>query len=326
MKRLNVKILGYYDKGNFGDELLYLSLVEILKNLNINYSKSIQEGMPLRFKYFNTLFESDHQISIGGLLQSITSLRSFYYYIGMMNLARSNIIFGGSFGPFRHEKHCLKLMKNIKGLNGILLRDWNSYKIASELWINDDVDIEYGTDIVFNLDLSRYIEKWEHRNYVLIIIKRNEDRRRLYEFIRNVKKYLNIEILVSIFDKKDLQELRKIKHDFYDDPMVKTKNPEILKDAINLVYNARYVFSYRLHPIVLAILFEKPFSNISSNEKIINFLNPYLDHSYCKDFQEAFEYLNGKESVRKMRRKHFSLAEKNINFLKRNLHNNIFMK
>jgi polysaccharide pyruvyl transferase WcaK-like protein len=325
MEKINIKILGYYGKGNFGDDLLYTSLVEILDKIGVSYSKSIENGAMLSFSYINKLFNSDHQISIGGLLQTVSSFRSFHYYITMLNLARSNILFGQSFGPFKGLKYCLSTMKKIKGLTGVLLRDLESYRVACKLWGNENIDIEYGSDIVFNLDISKYISKIDSEKYALIVIKRNENRKRVSELIAYLKKYLNIKIIITVFDEKDREEFKTIKHAFYEDTMVRFEFPSTLKEAINLVYNSKYVFSWRLHPLILAIMFEKPFGNMSFSKKNINFLSPYT-LPVIKDEGEGFKFIFKKLDVKKLRISYSKLSERNIDFLKRNLNNNIFNK
>ncbi len=325
MEKINVRILGYYNRGNFGDDLLYESLIEILEKIGVSYSKSIEDNTMFKISYINKLFKSDHQISIGGLLQTVSSFRSFYYYITMMNLARSNILFGQSFGPFRGKRYCFNIMKNIKGLTGVLLRDIGSYRMASELWGNDNIDIEYGTDIVFNLDIEKYVSKIDQEKYILVVIKRNEDRKRVGDLIRFIKKYINIKIIVTVFDKNDREEFKRIRHSFYEDEKVDFKFPQTLKEGINLIYNSEYVFSWRLHPIILAIMFKKPFGNMAFNDKIMNFLSPYT-LPVIKDEESGFEFIFKKLDVEKLKENYLKLAKKNIDFLKRNLNHNIFNK
>jgi hypothetical protein len=134
-----------------------------------------------------------------------------------------------------------------------------------------------------------------------------------------------MQIVVTVFDRKDKEEFRKVKHDFYEDSMVKTTFPKTLKEALNLIYNAHYVFSWRLHPIILSIIFEKPFYNMTNNRKIMNFLSPYIE-PFIADYEIGFEYMFEKLDVRKLRKKYFELAEKNIDFIKRNLNKNILGK
>jgi polysaccharide pyruvyl transferase WcaK-like protein len=268
----------------------------------------------------------DHQISIGGLLQNISSERSFYYYITMMNFARSNILFGQSLGPFTNPKRCYRAIKNIKGLTGILLRDWESYRITTKLFEDQDVYLEYGTDIAFNLDMSPYVKKINKDKYVLIIIKKREKRSRIAELIGFIKKYLNMNIVIGVFDIKDKIELQRIKHNFYEEDNIKFVIPSNISEAINLVYNSKYILSWRFHPIILAIIFNKPFLNLAFNQKIINFLSPYIKMPYTEEYEVGFEYMLKNLDVDKIRKKHFKLANKNITFLRKTLNNNIFGK
>ena len=277
-------------------------------------------------KYFNSIFEADHQISIGGLLQNVSSERSFYYYITMMNFARSNILFGQSLGPFTNPKRCYRTIKNIKGLTGILLRDWESYRITTKLFEDRNIHLEYGTDIAFNLDMDPYTKKTDENKYILIIIKKEKRRARIADLIRFIKKYLNMNIVIGIFDIKDKVKLQKIKHDFYDEENVKFIAPSNISEAINLVYNSKYVLSWRFHPIILAIIFNKPFLNMAFNQKIINFLSPYIKMPYAEEYESGFEYMLKNLDVSEMGKKHFKLANKNIEFLKKTLSDNIFGK
>ena len=243
-----------------------------------------------------------------------------------MNLARSNILFGQSLGPFINEKRCYRFMKNIKGLSGVLLRDWKSYQIANELWADENIDIHYGTDIVFNMDLNKYIGETKYEKYALVVIKKNENRNRIYELIRFIRKYMNKNILITIFDLKDTEEFKRIKHDFYDENMVFFKATKSIKDAISLVYHSDYVFSWRLHPLILAVIFEKPFMNPSENQKIINFFSPYLKMPFVEKYENGFEYMFEKLDVSKIKKEHLKLAKENIKFIIKNLNNNIFQK
>ncbi|MDR2006499.1 MAG: polysaccharide pyruvyl transferase CsaB [Acidaminococcales bacterium] len=121
MKHKNILISGYYGFANAGDEAMLTAVIDALRGLADNPGISVLSGNPaetaarhgvIAIQRFNPFFvfravrKADIVLSGGGsLLQDVTSKRSLYYYLGVLQLAKflrkPVMLYGQGIGPLR---------------------------------------------------------------------------------------------------------------------------------------------------------------------------------------------------------------------------------
>ena len=140
---MRVLISGYYGFGNLGDEAVLTSIIEGLRQRAPNIGLTVLSAQPQLttelnnvravhrydlFRIFSELEESAIFLSGGGtLFQDTTSRRSFWYYIGMVGLAKlwgkKIMIFAQGFGPLRGPLDRLAARLVLDRVDLITLRD-----------------------------------------------------------------------------------------------------------------------------------------------------------------------------------------------------------
>lgn len=121
MKRKNILVSGYYGFANAGDEAMLTAVIDALRGLMDDPAIFVLSGNPKetaarhgvkaihRFDLFSMLWamtRADILISGGGsILQDVTSRRSVYYYLGVLQIAKllgkPVMLYGQGIGPLR---------------------------------------------------------------------------------------------------------------------------------------------------------------------------------------------------------------------------------
>lgn len=173
MKKSNQKVLisGYYGFNNFGDDAVLSTLVQSLKNADINditvFSKNPEETS----KTFNVkssytfdflglirnISKCDFLISGGGsLLQDTTSLKSLIYYLFVIFTAlffkKKVIIFAQGIGPINNKFFAFVTKLILKNCDYVSVRDEQSLKLLREWGISAYLI----ADPVWNIDLRTF--------------------------------------------------------------------------------------------------------------------------------------------------------------------------
>lgn len=283
---MKVFLLGYYGYGNFGDELMRKGIEEFFQKFNIQYRlalpKRVSKETLSRFNIFEiieAIYESDVVVyGGGGLLQDVTSNKSFLYYATVINLSflfqKPVILFGNSLGPVKNT------------LNRFILRNILKNK-KLHLFSRDVISYRYGKYINSNTKLScdpaiRYLKKIapeepkSSEDLELLLIphqKKNKEKLEQYDIL---KKYFS-KIMVCPAQKTD-EEVVKI--------IGKRLNAQICLDVsdtdmvISLILSSKFVISERFHPTVVASYFGIPFISLE-NSKATRFFRKYTRR---KDF------------------------------------------
>ncbi|MDD3436748.1 MAG: polysaccharide pyruvyl transferase CsaB [Candidatus Gastranaerophilales bacterium] len=157
---LNLKkiiISGYYGFGNFGDEAILGILTEKLRKITPDirvFSKSPKTTRAL-YKVQSTLFfcpfqvifkimKCDVLISGGGsLLQDVTSLKSLFYYLWVINTAlffrKKVIIFAQGIGPINNKFGAFLTKNTLKKCTLVTVRDEKSLFLLRGWGLNPDL-------------------------------------------------------------------------------------------------------------------------------------------------------------------------------------------
>ena len=245
-------LVGYYGYNNFGDDLLLKSIFKILNEIGFNdtviipseidfLSKKMREILNFNVEFVNkydfftmkkSIKDSDLVIYGGGnLLQSETSLKSFYYYYEISKIAikyNKKILFlSQGFGPLKHKIANKRLKKIIKyeNLFGVY-RDKTSYKYSKKYNKNSHFGMDIGPYALrsyknkkekkISLCLKGSYTNLEHLtdflnvfdDYIItpLIINSNQDSIANYSIVETIRKTSMNEVLFPYKDFNKIQE------------------------------------------------------------------------------------------------------------------------
>lgn len=283
-------VIGYYGSHNLGDEFL---LYETLKVLGKRFDKSditalsysAKDTMRIHgvksvsrnsvFKIMKTIRQSDVVIGGGGsMLQNVTSNKSLFYYLWLLNYAtlkkKSVALIGNGIGPIRGKLQS-KLSKNIlKKLDYIHLRDDKSYE-----WLKDEVKIKMdpGVDLALKAEIECK-DKWGKKLYI------------------NLREWKNSNLLVNLFlefktylEKEGYEveyiAMQKGNDDIIMSTLGKVSTFESPEKLLKVLKTGDIVIGMRLHFLILASNYGIPFIGLSYDPKVAYycelFNQPYFD-------------------------------------------------
>lgn len=265
-----VVVSGYYGFDNFGDDAILEVLTDKLKSLGTeitvlssNPEKTANDYGVNSVRNFDiknvvrTIFTSDILVSGGGsLLQDVTSLKSLFYYSGIIFLAhlfrKPVLIFAQGLGPLNRKisktivQNLLKYAKFISVRDEKSLQFLNSNGIEAEL-VNDPVYSVIISDVPKNFAVGVQL-----RSFPTINI----------EFLESLAENLVLnfpsrKIELFVFQKSRDEELCR-----QFEAILKSKNPLI--DTEIVYYNNRaelfrriaqldYMIAMRFHAIIAAL-------------------------------------------------------------------------
>ncbi|AMW32780.1 polysaccharide pyruvyl transferase CsaB [Fervidobacterium changbaicum] len=290
---MKVLLSGYYGYGNFGDELMRLGMEDFFSKFKIDYTlalpKRVSKDTISRFnllEVIGALFDSEALIyGGGGLLQDITSSRSFLYYISTvrlsLNLGKPVILFGNSLGPVR------------KGFNRWLLRTTlKNEKVY--VFARDIVSYRYAKCLNKNAELScdpavRYLAKFQvlpDKQFDLVLVPRKVQNVEKYDILKH---YFN-NIIVCPAQSSDIDVAMKISRRLGAECIEQIDDINIV---LSTILSAKFVVSERFHPTLVAAYFGIPFVSLE-NSKSERFFRKYTNRRefFAKDtvdFPKRFE-------------------------------------
>lgn len=259
---MKVLLVGYYGYGNFGDELMRESIEDFFRKFHVQYKvtlpKRINKDTVSRFNIFEMIeavYDSDIVVyGGGGLLQDITSTRSFLYYSSIIQLSlllqKPVILFGNSLGPIKKKINRFILRNLLKNKNVFLFaRDIVSYRYGK--YLNENTVICCDPSV-------RYLKKIQpekSNEYELIIIPRRSSNVHKYDVLR---KYFS-KIVVCPTQKTDIEVSKVISNrldcEFFE-------NSGNINELLSLILSSNFVISERFHPSVVASYFGIPFISL----------------------------------------------------------------
>lgn len=295
-----ILVAGYYGFDNGGDELILFSLLDELKRLNSRIEISVlfrnpsKTGRNYRVKAINRWNLISIALAIlrtdlfvfggGGLLQDLTSSWSIYYYLGLILLAKlffkKVFLISQGVGPIRR-----RISRKVTGIvlgfvDLITVRDELSKFELGKL--NGNISVSIALDPVFNLDRFAFgkgaaiylpTPLFEGRGSpsneqpaIGVCLQGFGKDEKFRETIRKICDELvrKIESKIIFIPFHKLEDL-KISKDIIAD---RTSDYQLflwqdIEDLFEFYNKIDFILGMRLHSIILACLFGKPFVAIS---------------------------------------------------------------
>jgi len=306
-------LVGYYGYNNLGDDLLLLSSLEILDE--INYKEKIRvtsdgnfdallkffpEGLNIEkierlpLKVLKAIKKSKMTVFGGGnLFQDETSYRSFlyYYYLAKTTLKQGKkfLMMSQGFGPLRNSHANQKLDNILRNPNTFgIMRDKCSFDYFRNISDNCCLQTDYGP---YFLKKSGFFSKSiinEKDPELAVIIPKSGI---CFENIVESLKRIGIKRIcaISFYNHHDETKRKEVEKAAKKFKMEIIEPPYTTEEIINKIANSSIVISERLHGIILSLSTYTPFV-WCNNEKINNFV-----HSFDPNCQ--FNFISNDESI-----------------------------
>ena len=292
-KTKKVLVSGYLGFGNFGDEAIFESLCILLQSLKFDVQvlsdKNYYEIKTYkRLNVLPAVWNSDIVISGGGsLLQNKTSNESLMYYLGIIFLAKllgkKVIIFAQGIEPIIGKSYEILTRIALKLSDFVSVRDSNSQKLLKS-WHIDSV-LTY--DPVYAL--LQDVEKAPRKDGLVVQLRpvKGATSSFVTGLAESVLKYYKGEITVLALQ-KDMDEAicTKFMHALNKHgAQCRFAYHKSVDDTIDIINQAKYVISTRLHGLICATALGAQTFAIPYDEKVKNFVREQrlqsLDASVC---------------------------------------------
>lgn len=318
-----ILISGYYGFDNFGDDaILHTLLLNIKTNIPDSQITVISKN-PVKIKQtygvdsvytfdykeiLSKIMNSDLFISGGGsLLQDVTSLKSLFYYLALIFLAKlfnvKTYIYAQGIGPIKNKFGRILTGFILKRANLITVRDKKSKDFLSRLGVDSiltadpvwDIRIEHENDS--SLEPSEIKVGVQLRNWYSLDDKKLDSIADALNSSFNSPDYQLV--LISLQDSLDLEvtkRLQKLIKDRNPTANVELKSDLSIFDSISLIYNLDYLVAMRYHACLVSLKFNIPTLALSYDPKVESLSSEAgIPHISIDNLSE--EELNGKISV-----------------------------
>lgn len=282
-RKLDVLICGYYGFGNLGDELIALAVVRLLENSGINKSRiGILSANPK---------ETEKQLEIcaydrwsirkifgamkntrtlllggGGLFQDFTSVRSCFYYWGIVKIARFCGVTiwaaGQSIGPIKSSVASLLAKNAFSSCVCRIVRNTSSLGMLNNWGLIGTL----APDLVMSIKVKRNFIRGET---LLLNLRGGYEQMSKMAAISalNIAEEKHLKITGIAFCKEDESELNK----YCNSGFLKLEQITIVKNLEefeNIILNSGYAIGMRLHFLVLCILAGIPVRGVPYDPKV----------------------------------------------------------
>ncbi len=340
---MKILISGYYGFGNCGDEAVLQAIRLGLKGHELTViEKKFRYSF---FKIIRKMLKSDLFLSGGGtLFQNKTSNHSFYYYLGLVFLAkllrRRVVIFAQGFGPLEGRINRLIAKLILNRVNIITPRDKDSYAKLQKLGVKRP-RIEVTADPTAILDFDNPAEgkrilalegvKYNNKPLLGIAIRTLSK-----DFIEKIaetvdwlaNKYNFTPVFIPFQIPEDMGPSTKFmsKLSVESHLVFRSCVPE---EMISIFSQFDLVIGMRLHALIFAALNNTPMLGISYDPKVEAFMReieqPFIDINHPGEMKAALEAIIKnrasikqelsvkKKELREKAQKNFSLVEGVIN-------------
>ncbi len=286
-------LIGFYGYGNYGDDLLLKSFLQILNeikfdgiiflpvenDLEFDEEYIFQIITVSRFNFYEirkTIKDSDVIMFGGGnLFQSETSYRSFMYYYYIAHLGekfnKTILLLSQGFGSFK-EKRSLQKLKKILSYPKLYanLRDETSYVFATKYNKNISLGVDVGPYPFLNYTYKK-------TDKISVCLKEEHDLRHLTEFLSTFENYTLSTLVINatqdaLKNYELVENIRKETKVFAEFPF--KDSHKITKE----ISQSKIIISDRLHSALTGIFFAGQtitFNNIKNRRVLKNIKEDY---------------------------------------------------
>ena len=325
MKNKKLLICGYYGFANAGDEAMLMAVIDALSNMRADLDITVLSGNPKETRerhgvkavhrlnvlaIIKALFSSELVISGGGsLLQDVTSRRSIFYYLGVLQLAKllrkPVMLYGQGIGPI-NGSWARRLTRFVcRQLDLITVRDRKSKEELANLGI-DVEKVHLTADPVMAMNqVDKHIGRLILRRYnmegakmLVGISVRN------WQGIEGFKSVLAkvADSLIKDYDARvvfmplqypdDIAVSEEVVALMQEKQQVAVINERCsISDFLSLVGNMSLLISVRLHALIFGAVMHVPVIGVSYDPKIDGFLEGINSTSVGDLAEVSFEQL-----------------------------------
>ena len=309
---MKIVLIGNYGAGNLGDEMILEGLLNTVKNVyptaeitvlsgdpvhteenhHIDASEKFPAGIKSFFRFFKTetpkIVQKSDLVILGGgglfgslsfhanIIWAIQALMAYYY-------RKPVVMYGQSVGTVKKSilKKLLKKIFNKAKL--IAVRDKKSIENLQKIGVSQKIYLM--PDLAFSKELKNHGNKDR-----TVIISLRQMAGLPKDFIKEIAEFINwlaeeqdyhVEIVDFQKGHDDDSHLSRAVLNLTNSSNITYPNIDNLEDLYEHFAAASFVLGMRLHSIITALKTKTPFTAISYNEKVANFLDT-----------AGFEYLN----------------------------------
>lgn len=310
-----IVVSGYFGFNNIGDEAILMSFINSVKRDVKNVEITVLSKNPKEtsetygvksidrmniIQILKELNRADLFVSGGGsLLQDVTSAKSLYYYLTLINIAKKIckkkvMIYAQGIGPIQksRQKYTATVLNTV---DTITVRDKGSYEFLKFIGVNKNItltadsvflmpeaDKKIDLKLLYNLNISR------NKTNIAIVIRpwKEMDDKIKSEIIKFAQKIdtqkINLILLPFYFDAD-----KKINLDIYEkisDKIFFVDKKLTIEEMLSVIANTDITISMRLHGLIFATLNLSYPLGISYDPKVKDFLSSM--NLNCMDVEE----------------------------------------
>lgn len=283
MKKILVS--GYIGFNNFGDEAIFLALSKHLKSLGFkvsvlcNNKNEVQKtynvltyNYKCPFEILKAIFLNDILISGGGsLLQNKTSNFSLIYYLFIIFLAKifnkKVVIFAQGIEPIKGNFFEFITKTVLKMTNFITVRDKKSQNLLNSWNIKSELVSDPAYSLIENIEINR-----QNKEGLIVQLRSFQgiDDKFISNLAEIISKYYKNKIKVlslqNDYDKDIcLRFTEKLKQNNIKAEFIPYEG---IKETIEIINNARYMISTRLHGLIISTALKTKNFGLIYDEKI----------------------------------------------------------
>lgn len=312
-----IVICGYHGFANSGDEALLKSVIDTLRAKQSDLSITVLSMHPESTKKLynvdsvyrynlikiRSLFKKSDLFIFGGgsLLQDVTSKRSLYYYLTIINMALKSgikvMLYGNGIGPLNHPKSRIKTAKCLNKVDLITLRDDLSDKLLAEIGVTTP-PIHITADPAFTLkfenlptseSLLAEAKMTNDKSYAVIAVREwknsvGDFKNIIAGFCDNLyEKYGIISLFIPMQYKEDEQISREILTKMRSTGYM-IERPLEIDEIFSLIGYSKLSLGMRLHTLIYATALGVPVIALSYDPKVTAFMQS-LHQPICIDVE-----------------------------------------
>jgi polysaccharide pyruvyl transferase CsaB len=277
---MKILVSGYFGFGNIGDEIIKVVIENYFKNYNVDtlfLTKNPKKSNEIQRDNFNLIYNTMRKVDVvlsggGGLLQDKTSSRSLYYYLSIIQMAKTlhkkAAVFAQGIGPINKPYNRVLTRSILNKTDLITVRDNESKFLLDEIGVKREVFVT--SDLAFLYEPTEVkIDPFFNFPYNILQLKGHENVN--VEEVADIARFMHYKtqretILVPFFKEIDGEICRVISE--------KTKFPVFVPKDIDEVFalfkGAEAVASMRYHALLFSVMLEKPVFPIVYDKKVKN--------------------------------------------------------